>query len=51
MINRTGKVVDSYAVAGIPSHFFVDKEGVIKAVLVGPVGSTDAKEFLQKIIP
>ncbi len=35
LLDADGKVVDRYMVGGLPSHFFIDESGVIRAIYVG----------------
>lgn len=43
VVDTDGKVADRYFVYGIPTHIFIDKEGVIRAVSVGGL-TPDAME-------
>jgi thiol-disulfide isomerase/thioredoxin len=35
LIDTDGKVVDRYMVGGLPTHFFIDKTGVVRAIYLG----------------
>jgi thiol-disulfide isomerase/thioredoxin len=39
VVDSDGGVTDRFFVDGIPAHFFVDAEGVIRAIQVGGIGS------------
>lgn len=39
LIDPDGKVVDRYMVGGLPTHFFIDKDGVIRAIYAGALSS------------
>ncbi len=57
VIDKTGKITDSYHVNGLPSHYFVDKDGLIQAIVIGGLKSEmtgeirDITPFLEKILP
>jgi len=57
VIDKTGKITDNYRVGGLPSHYFVDKEGIIQAIVIGGLKSEmtgelmDVTPYLKKIIP
>ena len=36
---------------GLPTHYFLDAEGIIRAVHYGPLSAADAEELLTTIIP
>lgn len=36
VIDRRGKVADQYRLLGLPMTFFVDREGVVQSVFIGP---------------
>src|SRR5688500_9972938 len=55
VLDPDGSVVDRYYVSGLPSHFFVDREGVIQAIHVGGLRAMSGQqapvdEYLQKIL-
>ncbi|MEA2574520.1 MAG: hypothetical protein QOH93_1818 [Chloroflexia bacterium] len=35
LLDTDGKVVDRYLVGGLPTHFFIDKDGIIRAIYMG----------------
>lgn len=39
LIDPDGKVVDRYMVGGLPTHFFIDERGVIRAIYAGALSS------------
>ena len=57
LIDKTGKIADSYHVNGLPSHYFIDKDGLIQAIVIGGLKSEmtgeirDVAPYLQKIMP
>lgn len=57
VIDTTGKITDSYYVGGLPSHYFVDKDGTIQAIIIGGLKSEmtgeirDITPYLNKIMP
>ena len=56
MIDPNGAITDRYFVGGLPSHYFVDREGVIQAVHVGGLTNMsgtrkiDPRDYLKKIV-
>ena len=57
VIDETGKIADTYHVSGLPSHYFIDKDGLIQAIVIGGLKSEmtgeirDIAPYLQKIMP
>lgn len=49
VIDSDGQVTDRYFVSGIPSHFFVGKDGLIKSIRVGEMTSGEMEENVSKI--
>lgn len=43
------RIASSYRVLGIPSHFFVDKTGVLRVLKIGSLDSSAIDEALKKI--
>lgn len=50
VIDSDGQVTDRYFVSGIPSHFFIGRDGVIKSIRVGEMTPGDMEENVSKII-
>ncbi len=50
LLDPRGHVIDLYRVDGIPTHWFIDKDGVLKAVQVGSIPEGDIKNYLAKIV-
>jgi thiol-disulfide isomerase/thioredoxin len=55
MIDTGGRLTDRYLIMGMPSHFFVDKNGVIQAIHVGGLQTMSGMkapidEYLDKIL-
>jgi thiol-disulfide isomerase/thioredoxin len=48
VLDASGSVADHYRVAGMPSTFFVDKDGVLRAMKTGRVTEQELGEFLTK---
>ncbi len=48
LIDTTGEVVNNYGVAAIPTSFFLDKEGIIRAVNVGAMTKRVMESKLAK---
>lgn len=43
-------IAESYAVLGIPSHFFIDADGVIRQINVGAITQQGAKDALDALL-
>lgn len=54
LLDEQGDISNRYFVGGLPSHYFVDKDGVIQAIHVGGftngVRTIDPKDYLAKIV-
>jgi peroxiredoxin len=55
VLDRDGSVVDRYFVSGLPSHFFVDRDGIIQAIHIGGLETAGGRrapveEYLEKIL-
>jgi thiol-disulfide isomerase/thioredoxin len=50
LIDGDGAVLEQYQVSGIPTHVFVDKEGIIRSIMVGGISGAMMDEGLAKII-
>ena len=48
VIDTTGEVADNYGIIAIPTSFFLDKEGVIRAVDVGAIAERAMESQLAK---
>lgn len=46
VLDSRGSVAEHYRVAGMPSTFFVDKDGVLRAMKAGRVSEEELAEFL-----
>ncbi len=51
VVDTDGAVTNRYFTEGIPTHLFVDAEGVIRAINIGDLQGNTMEEFLDKIIP
>lgn len=49
-IDRTGEVTKRYRVRGLPSTFFIDRQGVIRAVQMGALDERLLESGISKII-
>jgi len=45
-----GAVADSYAVAAIPSHYFIDGKGIIRDIRVGALGPSTMDDIVSKLV-
>ena len=46
LLDPGGKVIDLYRVDGIPTHWFVGKDGILKAVHVGSIPQDEIRNYL-----
>ncbi|HQW51742.1 MAG TPA: TlpA disulfide reductase family protein, partial [Tepidiformaceae bacterium] len=46
VLDSRGSVAEHYRVAGMPSTFFVDKDGILRAMKAGRVSAAELAEFL-----
>lgn len=49
LLDSSGVVTDHYRVRGMPTTFFIDKDGIIRAIHIGEVRTNDLEENLAKI--
>jgi peroxiredoxin len=50
LIDMDGKVGDAYNVFGIPSSFFIDKDGVIRDIILGEMNQDSINNKIEKLI-
>jgi peroxiredoxin len=50
LIDTDGKVSDAYNVFGIPSSFFIDKDGVIRDIILGEMNQDSINNKIEKLI-
>ncbi len=50
-LDLDGSAQTEWEVPGLPAHFWVDKDGIIRDALPGPAGSAGAVHGLQQILP
>jgi len=48
LLDTSGQVGTAYRVRGIPSSFFIDREGVIRAVAVGAIPGETMEQYLAQ---
>lgn len=49
LIDTDGKVVDRYMVGGLPTHFFIDKTGVVRAIYLGALSPDSGMSHGTKV--
>jgi thiol-disulfide isomerase/thioredoxin len=49
LLDTDGKVVDRYTVGGLPTHFFIDESGVIRAIHAGALSPTATLSHAAKV--
>lgn len=49
-LDRTTAVAAMYRVRGLPTHFFVDVDGVLREVKIGPMGNKEIERRLGSLI-
>ena len=50
LLDESGVVSKRYRVLGIPTSFFINREGVIKAQHTGPLSESLIEKFLGQIL-
>ncbi len=50
LIDADGKVGDAYNVFGIPSSFFIDRDGVIRDIILGEMNEDSINNKIEKLI-
>ena len=50
LIDTDGKVSDAYNVFGIPSSFFIDREGIIRDIILGEMNQDSINNKIEKLI-
>ena len=48
-LDTTGQITTNYRVTGFPSHFLVDKNGVLREIWVGTMSQSAMHEKLEKV--
>ena len=51
LLDERGEAVEAYGLQGLPTSFFIDPEGVLRVVNVGPMTADDIEQHLAKILP
>lgn len=47
-IDRSGEVADEYRLFGVPTTFFIDREGIIASIYRGPLVGEDSREAIER---
>ena len=50
LLDKTGAVSKGYRVLGIPTSFFISREGVIQAQHTGPLSESLIRKYLTQIL-
>jgi peroxiredoxin len=51
LLDQDGRVEDAYQLRGLPTSFFIDRDGVIQSVVIGgPMSQEAIRSFVQKLI-
>ena len=50
-LDSTGAIARTYGVFGIPTHYFVDPNGIIRDRSFGPLSRTEMERRLATILP
>jgi thiol-disulfide isomerase/thioredoxin len=50
-LDESGEAATSWAVAGLPTHFFVDRDGIVRDGAVGGIGPDLMAAGLERIMP
>ena len=46
----TGAVMHAYRVFGIPTHYFIDRDGIIRDRVFGPLNAAGIEQRLAEIV-
>jgi thiol-disulfide isomerase/thioredoxin len=49
-LDRTTEVAAQYRVQGLPTHYFVDADGIIRDIKIGPMGEKEIERRLASIL-
>jgi cytochrome c biogenesis protein CcmG/thiol:disulfide interchange protein DsbE len=49
LVDEAGEVGDAYGVMGLPTSVFIDKQGIVQAVFVGPIDEERSAELLAAV--
>lgn len=49
LLDETGDVAQQYRLRGIPTSFFIDRDGVIRGVHTGPLDASRLQTYLIRI--
>jgi cytochrome c biogenesis protein CcmG, thiol:disulfide interchange protein DsbE len=50
LLDSDGKVSDDYLIQGLPYSYFIDKDGVIRAIYIGEMTSAKMEEQVQLVL-
>jgi peroxiredoxin len=49
VVDTDGKLIDPYRISTLPTHYFIDRRGVIKHIITGVLSETELSEKLLEI--
>lgn len=49
-VDRSTDVAAQYRVRGLPTHYFVDADGILREVKIGPMGTREIERRLESIL-
>lgn len=47
----SGHVFRAYRVFGLPTQFFLDADGIVRAVVPAPMTAEQAREYVESVLP
>jgi cytochrome c biogenesis protein CcmG, thiol:disulfide interchange protein DsbE len=50
MLDRTGAIAQRFGVYGYPTHYFIDRDGVVRARYLGPLAAAEIEERVAVIL-
>ena len=50
LLDKNNAVAQRYRIPGVPTSFFISREGVVHARYVGPMNESLIKEYLDQIL-
>ncbi len=49
-MDKGNRISDAYRIQGVPETFFVDRNGVLQGVKIGPITADELEAWIQKLI-
>jgi peroxiredoxin len=49
VIDADGRLIDDYSITSLPTHFFLDRKGIVKRVVIGVLNKEEIENILTEI--